>query len=158
MLQPALMEDDAGLTIRACTTADRAAVRPLLVAQLEEHGIPTDPLDAALDGALRDPSRALVLVAQDAQGMIGVAYLSFTWTLEHGGKSAWLEELYVAPPRRCSGVGAKLLDAVLREATDRGCRAVDLEVEAGHARAANLYLRAGFAAHTRARWVRKLAR
>src|SRR5262249_46787957 len=153
----ALMENDAGLTIRACTTADRAVIRPLFVAQLEEHRIPTGALDAALDGALRDPSRALVLVAEDAQGVIGVAYLSFTWTREHGGRSAWLEELYVVPPRRSSGVGARLLDAVLREATERGCRAVDLEVETGHARAANLYMRAGFEPHTRARWVKKLA-
>lgn len=57
---------------------------------------------------------------------------------------------------RGSGVGARLLDTVLREARQRGCRAVDLEVEASHARAANLYGRAGFTPHARARWVKKL--
>jgi len=143
-------------TIRTCTSRDRAAARALLSAQLEEHAIPTDSLDAALDGALADASRALVLVAEDAGHAIGVACLAFTWTLEHGGKSAWLDELYVVPSRRNAGVGRALLDAALREAKARGCLAVDLEVEADHARAANLYARAGFRAHRRARFVRTL--
>ena len=144
------------LTIRRCTPADHPQARTLLAAQLEEHDIPTDPLDAALEGALADPSRALVLLAESDGLPIGVAYLSFTWTLEHGGKSAWLEELYVAPPHRGAGIGKKLLEAALSEATTQGCLALDLEVETTHARAANLYRRAGFHPHTRSRWVKKL--
>jgi GNAT superfamily N-acetyltransferase len=144
------------LTIRSCTPADHSQARTLLAAQLEEHDIPTDSLDPALEGALSDPSRALVLLAEQDGQPIGVAYLAFTWTLEHGGKSAWLEELYVAPPYRGTGVGTTLLQAALSEATARGCLAMDLEVETAHARAANLYRRTGFHPHTRSRWVKKL--
>src|SRR5690348_7879103 len=126
------------LEIRRCTMADRATARSLLSAQLEEHAISTEPLDAALDGALDDPSRALVLIAEDENGAIGVAYVSLTWTLEHGGKCAWLEELYVVPARRNAGIGRVLLDAVLRETSALGCLAVDLEVEVDHARASHL--------------------
>jgi GNAT superfamily N-acetyltransferase len=144
------------ITIRRCTPADRAPAWALLAAQLEEHALPTVVVDTALDGALADASRALVFLAEDGGVAVGVAWLSFTWALEHGGKTGWLEELYVVPPRRNQGIGAKLLSYVLEEARALGCRAIDLEVEVEHARAEHLYARANFRPHTRARWVRRL--
>src|SRR5262245_10542307 len=143
-------------TIRVCTNAQRSGARALLAAQLEEHGIPTGRLDAALDGALADPSRAIVLLAEEGEIPVGVAYVSFTWTLEHGGKSAWLEELYVEPDERGRGVGSAMLDELLRKTAEAGCAALDLEVESEHSRAEHLYARAGFKPHTRSRWVRAL--
>jgi len=85
-----------------------------------------------------------------------VAYLNFQWSLEHGGLSAWLEELFVVPEHRGSGLGRQLLQAACAHAGERGCAAVDLEVEEAHPRAARLYQRAGFAPHRRARWVKRL--
>jgi GNAT superfamily N-acetyltransferase len=79
-------------------------------------------------------------------------------SVPRGGRSAWLEELYVVPDERNRGVGAAMLAAVLEEVAAAGAAAVDLEVEALHARAAHLYQRAGFAPLARARWVRPLAR
>jgi GNAT superfamily N-acetyltransferase len=144
------------LVIRPAQASDRADARALLVAQLEEHALPPAPVDGALSGALEDPSRATVLLARDGERAIGVAYVAFIWTLEHGGRAAWLEELFVVPELRGQGVGGALLKAALDLARDRECLAVDLEVESDHARAANLYVRAGFHAHTRARYVKKL--
>jgi GNAT superfamily N-acetyltransferase len=146
------------VAVRPCTPSDHAAARTLLAAQLEEHHISTAPLDAALEGALADPSRALVLLAEDdaTDEAIGVAYLAFNWTLEHGGRCAWLEELYVVPARRDAGVGTALLDAAFREAKAHGCLAVDLEVDADHARVESLYARSGFRRHARARWFKRL--
>jgi len=146
--------------IRPAQPSDRDAARALLVAQLEEHALPTAPVDGALVGALEDPARATVLLAfdgaSDGARAIGVAYVAFTWTLEHGGRAAWLEELFVVPELRGKGVGGALLQAALDLARARGCHAIDLEVETDHARAANLYVRAGFRPHTRARYVKKL--
>lgn len=147
------------LDIRRATAADRDDLVRLLLAQLGDHGIDvgTDRLTSAVDGVLDVPGRGLLLVARDAGTAIGVAYLAFNWTLEHGGRCAWLEELYVVPDRRSSGVGTQLLDSVRAEAVAEGCRAIDLEVDADHARAANLYARKGFRPHRRARWVLDLA-
>src|SRR5579872_5729184 len=47
---------------------------------------------------------------------VGLAYLAYTWTLEHGGQSAWLDELYVVPGERSRGVGTALLRAALDHA------------------------------------------
>jgi GNAT superfamily N-acetyltransferase len=126
----------------------------MLAAQLEEHAIPLAPdlLAEAVSGALLDDGRALILVARDAGRPVGIAFLSFQWTLERGGRVLWLEELYVLPERRGRGTGALLLQATLDVARARRCRAVELEIEASHARAANLYARAGFQPLDRVHW------
>jgi GNAT superfamily N-acetyltransferase len=87
---------------------------------------------------------------------VGVAYVSFQWSLEHGGKAAWLEELYVLPDLRGGGLGTALLQAALDQAREEECAAVDLEVDGDHRRAETLYRRHGFEPLERARWVRRL--
>ena len=57
---------------------------------------------------------------------------------------------------RSRGFGERLLEAALEHAKGAGCRAVDLEVENGHPRAANLYQRAGFVPLDRSRFYRLL--
>ncbi len=143
------------LQVTPATAADRDDLIALLAAQLAEHDIPLegDRLAGAIDGALADPRRATMLIARDGDRAVGVAYVSTVWALEHGGLSCWLEELYVVPALRERGIGTRLLEAVVGHARALGCAAVDLEVEASHARVAGLYRRHGFRAHTRARWV-----
>jgi GNAT superfamily N-acetyltransferase len=146
------------LDIRPATASDRDAVVRLLTAQLAEHDIPIegDVLAGAVDGLLARAERGAILVALRDGAAIGVAVMSQTWTVEHGGVAMWLDELYVEPGQRSGGIGARMLDAVVAEAQRRGARAVDLEVTADHARAANLYQRRGFEKHDRVRWVLRL--
>jgi len=148
----------SALEIRAAVHADREVATALLAQQLGEHAIvmPATDLAAAVEGILVRPERGRILLAFAGGQPIGVAVLSFVWTLEHGGRSAWLDELYVVETRRSQGVGLELLRAAEAEAARAGARAVDLEVETGHARAANLYARNGFRAHERRRWVKRL--
>jgi GNAT superfamily N-acetyltransferase len=144
--------------ISPAAVADRDGIVDLLGRQFAEHSIELSParLAAVVDGVFEDPSRGAFLVARREGRVIGIACLSFVWAFEHGGLSAWLDELYVLPELRGGGIGRALLHAALDHARDRGCAAVDLEVEADHARAANLYAREGFTPHRRARWVKPL--
>ncbi len=130
----------------------------LLAEQLAEHAIATAAAEiaAAVDGIFADPRRGFVLLAREGEVSVGVAYVSFVWTLEHGGKSCWLEELYVRPARRNEGLGAAMLDAVLARAAAEGAVAIDLEVAVEHMRAANLYRRRSFAPLGRERFGRRL--
>jgi GNAT superfamily N-acetyltransferase len=147
-----------GIDIRSATASDGEIVTDLLMAQLHEHSIdtPRAAVRKAVDGVLADNGRGFVLLAEQGSSIVGVAYVSFTWTLEHGGKSAWLEELYVVPDERNRGIGRALLAAALQNASTAGCAAVDLEVDTTHARAGHLYAREGFTPLSRARWVRAL--
>lgn len=154
------MTETDDITISLATADDGPDLVALLGAQLAEHGIDLaqDRLTRAIAGALESPmTRGAFLVARLNGRPVAVAYLSFVWSVEHGGRSAWLDELYVTPAHRDRGIGRRLLHAAVDLAREQGCAAIDLEVETDHTRAARLYAREGFRAHTRARWVRKLS-
>ena len=134
---------------------DATAVVALLTAQLEEHAIPLAPelLSERVRDALADDQQAVILLARRDGRPVGVAYLSFGFILERGGLAMFLEELYVVPELRGQGTGTELLRAALDVARARGCRTAELEVESSHARAANLYARAGFRPLPRVHWM-----
>jgi GNAT superfamily N-acetyltransferase len=127
---------------------------------MQEHDIEIagPALLAAIDGVFADDRRGFFLLALRDAEPAGVVYVSLTWSVEHGGQSAWLEELYVLPHWRDQGVGTALLNSAIEEARLRGCAALDLEVESAHSRAENLYARHGFTRHSRTRWVKHLSR
>jgi ribosomal protein S18 acetylase RimI-like enzyme len=125
--------------------------------QLREHHVEISAaaLTQAVRGVLEDSNRGFFLVLELDGQCIGVAYVSFVWALEHGGRSAWLEELYVSPEHREGGLGTMLLRAVLAECESCRCAAVDLEIDADHERVRALYERHGFTALPRRRLVRQ---
>ena|SRR2546426_11245882 len=146
------------MRIRTARAADASGLIRLLGVQLREHRITLDAglLARGVRGLLRRPKLGRFLVAGDGSEVVGFAALSFLWTLEHGGRAAWLDELYVVPERRGLGVGRALLLASYRIAREAGAMALDLEIEKRHARAANLYRREGFKRLSRERWSRRL--
>jgi len=148
------------LEVRPAAEADAEAVTALVVAQLREHGVETPEANIArmVRSLLVHPERGRLLVVLEQGRAVGIAALSFMWPLEHGDKSAWLEELYVEPGARGRGTGTQLLRAALRVAAEAGAVAVDLEVDVEHQRVAGLYAREGFQPLPRARWVRALER
>lgn len=149
---------DADVALRTAGLADVPDVVALLGAQLDEHAIALSrpALAAAVDASLRRPAWNRILLASFRGTSVGVAVLAFNRTLEHGGRAAWLDELYVAPAHREGGIGRRLLRAALVCAADAGARAVDLEVDEAHRRAERLYAREGFRPIARARWSRSL--
>ncbi len=144
--------------IETATPSDRDDVLRLLTSQFAEHDIHlgNDKLGFAIDGLLAEPRRGRILVARIEGRIVGLAAMSYLWTLEHGAQTCWLDELYVEPELRDKKIGTQLLHAAYERAEGDGCIAMDLEVEEDHARAANLYRREGFVAHARARFVRIL--
>jgi len=88
--------------------------------------------------------------------VVGAAFASAFFGMEHGGLSGWLEELYVLRAWRGKQIGSKLVSEVIRIATTRGWRALDLEIEADHAQVASSYQRHDFLPHSRSRFYRKL--
>jgi GNAT superfamily N-acetyltransferase len=124
---------------------------------MAEHAIdtPLAALEAAIGGMLAEPRYGFILLAHEGKAAVGVAWVSTTWSLEHGGLTSWLEELYVIPTQRSAGTGRALLLEVIARTRALGCAAIDLEVDVEHARAEHLYQREGFSRLPRARWVRR---
>jgi GNAT superfamily N-acetyltransferase len=143
----------ATITLVDAETLD--AVIGLLEAQLREHEITTsrDDLRAVAQTVIADRRHGFMLVARTPDGSpIGVAYANSLLSLEHGGASGWIEELYVLPQWRGRGIGSRLIAEVVARAKELGWRALDLEVEASHQRAISLYARHQFQPHSRSRF------
>jgi ribosomal protein S18 acetylase RimI-like enzyme len=137
---------------------ERVDIISLVVNQFVEHSIEVEreELAQSIDAVFANDKLGIFLLARDGPQAVGLAYISFMWSLEHCGLSAWLDELYVIPAKRNRGIGRQLLSEVMRISGERGCKAVDLEVEHHLARAENLYRKEAFVKLTRNRWGRNL--
>jgi GNAT superfamily N-acetyltransferase len=148
------------MRLRTATVADAGALATLAAEQLAEHGLLFEETDlgrVVKDALTAGESGFWLIAFAPEDAAIGFAYLPLFWSLEHGGRVAWLEEMYVLPDHRGQGVGAALVREACAQAAALGCKAVDLEVDDSHARAARLYEREGFRQLNRQRWVLKLA-
>jgi GNAT superfamily N-acetyltransferase len=144
--------------ISQATPDQFSSIAALFEAQLHEHGISSsvDALIATLRIVDNQPEFGFVLTAISNDLIVGVAYASSILSLEHGGWSGWLDELYVLPEWRSHGLGTRLLDAVIAGAIKRGWIALDLEVDVGHQRVVSLYASRAFQPVSRTRFVRHL--
>ena len=73
---------------------------------------------------------------------IGYAIITWSWSLESGGKDCILDEIYVA--QQGNGLGAHLLTEVITHARSAGAAAIFLETESANDRARRFYQRHGF--------------
>lgn len=87
-------------------------------------------------------------LVQEENTLIGYLVICFDYSLEYGGKGAWIDELFVEASHRGKGIGTQLLD--LAEAASREHNAKFLHLEVNHGNPAiELYRRRGFADHHR---------
>src|SRR5215831_7885110 len=93
----------------------------LFSAQLKEHRIttPAEDLRSVAQNVVADPRYGFIVLASTVEaGPVGIAYASCLLSLEHGGTSGWLEELYVLPAWRGRGIGSLLVAEVIRSAEE----------------------------------------
>jgi ribosomal protein S18 acetylase RimI-like enzyme len=131
----------------------------LLGRLLRGHGVKTDlgNVRSVIEWIVKDDRLGFVLVALEKnQGPVGIALGCAFLGVEHGGRSGWIEELYVLPEFQERGVGSLLVAEFIRVASALGWRAIDLEIDSAHRRAVSLYERHGFTQLDRSRLSRRL--
>jgi GNAT superfamily N-acetyltransferase len=89
---------------------------------------------------------------------VGYAALCFGWSLEWGGRDAFVDELFVEEAARGQGVGRAALRALVAEARRLGVRALHLEVEMRNEAGLALYASEGFLGNERRILTRRLGR
>jgi ribosomal protein S18 acetylase RimI-like enzyme len=110
-----------------------------------EQGYPFEPAPhtEAIRGLVADPALGRLWWIEDAGERAGYVALCFGWSLEYQGRDAFVDDLYLRPAFRGRGLGARVMEAVEREARDLGVRALHLEVERGNDPARALYEKRG---------------
>jgi diamine N-acetyltransferase len=99
---------------------------------------------------LAEPSLGRLWLILSAGGDVaGYLFLSFYFSLEYGGRTAFIDEIFVRPEHRVLGLGSAALRNALAAARDLGLTAVHLEAERSNDRAAALYVRLGFVDYDR---------
>ena len=88
---------------------------------------------------------------------IGYVVLALGYSIEHGGRDGFIDDLYIVPAARGHGHGRALLAFAADAAAKLGIRMLHLEVEPGNERAQRLYRQEGFAVSERRLMSRKLA-
>jgi len=86
----------------------------------------------------------ILLVQSDKSDIVGYAVLAFGFSLEFGGRDAFLDELFIAEAFRGQGIGSAALSAVCTWARREYLCALHLQVERDNKAAKALYNRAGF--------------
>jgi GNAT superfamily N-acetyltransferase len=104
----------------------------------------------ALAGLLDGRELGRVVLIERGGAPIGYLALTLGYSLEHLGRDAFVDELYVRDPHRSGGIGARALERAADLCRELGVRALHLEVDHVNPRARALYERLGFATHERA--------
>jgi GNAT superfamily N-acetyltransferase len=83
------------------------------------------------------------LLQADGQAA-GYVVLTLCYSMEYGGINAFVDDLFVRPPFRRSGLGTAALTEVRAFCAGRGVRAIHVETGRDNAAAQAVYRRAGF--------------
>jgi GNAT superfamily N-acetyltransferase len=130
--------------IRRATAADADAIASLAKAFHAEDRHPLTALGvSALIAMLHDAELGRILALTANKCICGYGALCFGYSVEYGGRDAFIDDIYVAPELRGRGYGTRLFAALEAEARAAGCRALHLEIMPGN-RAEQWYRRLGY--------------
>ncbi|UCG52935.1 MAG: GNAT family N-acetyltransferase [Candidatus Latescibacterota bacterium] len=129
--------------------------RDMLVKMMEEFYAESEsPFDAdqaaeAFENLLRDDSVGRVWLLEREGTAAGYVVLTVGFSMEFGGRDAFVDDLFVREEHRRYGLGRVAMKAVLDECKKRRVRALHLEVARENSAAKALYRRFGFVDHGR---------
>lgn len=97
----------------------------------------------AMQQLLEEPRLGRVWIIRDAAETIGYIVMSFDFSLEYGGRNAWIDEFFIQRNHRGKGIGTRTLEFFAEQAQALGVTAIHLEVNHGNP-ALELYRRMGY--------------
>jgi ribosomal protein S18 acetylase RimI-like enzyme len=135
---------------------------PVLLAWMQDfYAHEHIPFDAATSAAtlrelLSHPAFGQVFKVVADGTPVGYAAVALGFSLEFGGRSAFLDELYVRPQSRGHGIGAIALRLLQDSCRRLGVKSLALEVNLDNTQAEALYRREGFTSNGRQLMTRRL--
>ena len=104
---------------------------------------------AALRMLFATPQLARAWLLWDRETVAGYVVLAFSFSIEYGGRDAFIDELYIEPAYRRRGLAKMAVQRAEDHARELGVNAVHLEVDDGNDPAAELYRKIGYVDHDR---------
>jgi GNAT superfamily N-acetyltransferase len=137
----------ANISIRRASADDIPALVELVRAYWTFEGI--DGFDAARVAAVlrwffEHPSAGTAWIASDASTAVAYLLACHVFSLEHGGLTAEIDEFFVVPDARGTGLGRRMLDSAERALAAEGCTSIALQVGRENAAGRAFYARSGY--------------
>lgn len=144
------------LAARLALPDDRDAVVLLvgsLLAELGGNPPPPDALAPVYDRLIAGGAAGFIAVGKNASKIVAVCTVSYLDAMRTRGKYAIIQEMFVEPEYRSTGVGMDVLGFALDYAVANGCQTVELGTPYHGERQIQFYRRAGFTeVGARLRW------
>ncbi|GAB4121485.1 MAG: GNAT family N-acetyltransferase [Roseiflexaceae bacterium] len=134
------------LSFRMAEIADTALLLEMSQALSAHDGTQADAdrVLRGLQGLIGMPDRGQIWMIEQAAQPVGYLVLTWGYSLEFGGRDAFIDELFLLPEARGQGIGQATLQFAAEQCALAGVQALHLEVERGNQRAQAAYERAGF--------------
>ena len=142
------------VTIRSATPEDLARLSEFageFLARMHAKSAPGQAV-RVFQHVMNQPNAGLIVVAAHQTGICAYAYGAYEWRSEFGGESMDVVELFVEPQWRNKGVAARLIEALLDSAKQRGIRHVSAQVHPGNAAIERILESAGLDPQQRTVW------
>ena len=141
------------MTIERVTKTDLTELLPLMRAYCDFYEVaPSDDALLSLSRALlADPEReGIQLLARIEGRAVGFATIFWSWATTSAERIGVMNDLFVAPEARGTGLAAALIEACRAECAARGARKLTWQTALDNAAAIKVYDRVGA---TREQWV-----
>ncbi len=140
----------SGHNLRRAGPEDLDALLPLVAAYHDFESITSTAAQRsrAVAPLLRDDALGSIWLIEEASEPIGYIALCYGYSIEFGGRDAFIDEFFIVPDERGRGIGAEVVSAVKMKAQASGIVAIHLEVDHDNERARRLYRRMGFEPRT----------
>lgn len=132
--------------MRRAIPADLDTLLALMGAFYAESNFVLDPAQAAsgLAPLLADDSQGWVSIIESGTTPVGFLVLTRGYSMEYGGPTAVLDDIFVQPGARNAGLAGAALEETRDQCRARGLRALSVQVDPGNAPAQAVYRRVGF--------------
>ncbi|HEX3355812.1 MAG TPA: GNAT family N-acetyltransferase [Tepidisphaeraceae bacterium] len=109
-----------------------------------EEFVPAGLAQAAMERLLNEPQTGRVWLIHVDGSAVGYIALTFTFSIEFGGRTAFIDELLIEESCRGRGVGRRVVEWVIDASKKLGVSNLVLEVSEENERARRLYRGCGF--------------
>ncbi|WP_323782312.1 GNAT family N-acetyltransferase [Thalassovita sp.] len=107
-----------------------------------------DDRAAALRPLLEGSPHGAVYLFGPKRAPIGHVVISFGWSLEVGGMTGFIDEIYVRPSVRGRGIGTEVLTALTKALVGAGLKALHVDLNRGDEKSRDFYARLRFREHS----------
>ncbi len=134
-------------------------VMPLIQRFYEHFGYPFEASAKrrALAGFFEDAALGRLWLIEQAGATSGYALVAYSFGLEFNGRVAFIDELWIEPSARGTGIGSWVLSELEAQCAKEQVACLRLEADFTNERAEALYLRRGYVDHRRRLLTKRVA-